>query len=34
LHGRFLMTTQDFLLYATFFVVVIIWAEVKGIDDE
>ncbi len=27
-----MLTTQDFILYATFLVVVVIWAEVKGLD--
>lgn len=27
-----MLTPQDFLLYATFLVVVVIWAEVKGLD--
>ena len=29
-----MLTLQDFLLYATFIVVVVIWAEVKGIDND
>lgn len=27
-----MLTLQDFILYATFIVVVVIWAEVKGLD--
>jgi len=27
-----MLTPQDFMLYATFLVVVVIWAEVKGLD--
>ena len=27
-----MLTPQDFILYATFLVVVVIWAEVKGLD--
>ena len=27
-----MLTPQDFMLYATFIVVVVIWAEVKGLD--
>jgi hypothetical protein len=27
-----MLTLQDFMLYATFIVVVVIWAEVKGLD--
>ena len=26
------LTMEDFILYATFLVVVVIWAEVKGLD--
>ena len=29
-----MLKPQDFLLYATFIVVVVIWAEVKGIDND
>ena len=29
-----MLTLQDFMLYATFIVVVVIWAEVKGIDND
>ena len=27
-----MLTPQDFMMYATFLVVVVIWAEVKGLD--
>lgn len=27
-----MLTLQDFMLYATFIVVMVIWAEVKGLD--
>ena len=27
-----MLTPQDFILYATFLVVMIIWAEIKGLD--
>lgn len=29
-----MLTLQDFILYTTFIVVMIIWAEVKRLDDE
>lgn len=29
-----MLTLQDFILYTTFIVVMIIWAEIKRLDDE
>ena len=33
LHGGLLMTFTDVMVYVTFVVVVVIWFEIKGIDE-